>query len=68
MKVYRQESHRYVIERTKGNAAILGRELVEALQVMPNGWGVTSIENRPDGTTIVHMQDLSRKPVNMPRP
>lgn len=60
MRVYKQESARYVIERHKGQAALSVSELCQAMQYMPNGWGVQSIENRPDGTTIVQLQALTR--------
>lgn len=62
-----QESQRWVIERAKGTDAISTHELAQAMQVMPNGYGVMSIQNRDDGTTIVHVQANSRKQVALPK-
>jgi hypothetical protein len=58
IEVSMQESRRYVIKhgRRGGQTGCLGRELIEALNRMPNGWVVTSLENRDDGTTILNMQ------------
>jgi len=67
MRVWMQEMQRWVIERAKGSDAITTHELVQAMQVMPTGFCVMSIQNRDDGTTIVHVQANSRKSVPLPK-
>lgn len=63
-----QQSERWIIERTKGqDGAINVSELCQALQSMPNGYSVMGIQNRDDGTTIVHLQAPSRKSVTPTR-
>lgn len=62
-----QESRRYVVERAKGTAHISVTELVHAMQVLPNGWGVVGIQNRDDGTTIVQVRREQRENVALPR-
>ncbi len=62
-----QESQHWMIERSKGTEAIPVSELCAAMQMMPNGFGVTGIANREDGITIVQVRAVARKPVALPK-
>jgi hypothetical protein len=67
MKVFVQDTQRWIIERAKGTDAITTHELAYAMQVMPNGFSVMAIQNRDDGTTILHLQSNSRRQVALPK-
>jgi hypothetical protein len=58
IEVTMQESRRYVIKhgRRGGRTGCKPTELISALNRMPCGWIIQSLENRDDGTTIIVAQ------------
>lgn len=65
MRLFVQESGRYVVERTKGTEALTVNELVAVAGRLPNGYRIMGLTNRDDGTTVLMLQANERKELKL---
>lgn len=65
MRVFMEESRRYIIANTDINGSANVREVAAALGHMPNGWRVTGVSPRQDGTTVVTTVSNERSEVEL---
>lgn len=65
MRIFMEESRRYIVTNTEINGSANVREIHAALAHMPNGWRVTGISPRQDGTTVVTTVSNERVEVDL---